>query len=138
MFKYRRKARYHETDQMGIIHHSHYVKWMEDGRVEFLNSIGVGYAEIERHGIVSPVVSLSVEYKSPVRFDEEIEISVYIKEYTGATLVMGYEFFNLSTGKVCTLAQSKHCFESGGMVISLRRSHPEYHSALRKAMLDSK
>lgn len=50
MFSYQRKARYHETDQMGVVHHSNYVKWMEESRTEFLESIGAGYAKIEAGG----------------------------------------------------------------------------------------
>ena len=131
MFEYFMKARYHETDQMGIIHHSHYVKWMEDARVEYLNSIGAGYAQIEKDGIVSPVVSLSVEYKSPVRFDDTAKIEVKISNYTGATLEFDYKFYDLSSGMLCTVAHSKHCFEQDGRVISLRRSHPKYDLAMK-------
>ena len=51
---YRRKAQYHETDQMGIIHHSNYVKWMEEARIDFMKEMGFGYGEVEKRGIVSP------------------------------------------------------------------------------------
>ena len=46
-FMYLRKAQYHETDQMGFIHHSNYIKWMEEARVAFMDQIGMGYAEVE-------------------------------------------------------------------------------------------
>ena len=47
MFSYIRKAQYHETDQMGIIHHSNYIKWMEESRIEYLKSNGIDYKQIE-------------------------------------------------------------------------------------------
>ena len=47
---YRRKAQYHETDQMGIIHHSNYVKWMEEARIDFMKEMGFGYGEVEKRG----------------------------------------------------------------------------------------
>ena len=47
---YRRKAQYHETDQMGIIHHSNYVKWMEEARIDFMKELGFGYGEVELRG----------------------------------------------------------------------------------------
>ena len=66
---YRRKAQYHETDQMGIIHHSNYVKWMEEARIDFMKELGFGYGEVEKRGIVSPVAGVSVSYKKPVLFE---------------------------------------------------------------------
>lgn len=132
MFSYQRKARYHETDQMGVVHHSNYVKWMEESRTEFLESIGAGYAKIEAGGIVSPVVSLSVEYKNPVRFDETVDISVYVKKYTGVELIFSYEFVSRDTGALCTRTESRHCFLSDGRVASLRKKLPEYDRAMRE------
>ena len=63
MFTYSRKAHYHETDQMGVVHHANYPKWMEEARVAFLDEKGVSYRIMEEAGVFSPVVSLSVEYK---------------------------------------------------------------------------
>ena len=51
MYCYRRKAQYHETDQMGVIHHANYVKWMEEARVAYLDALGFGYVDIERAGL---------------------------------------------------------------------------------------
>ena len=56
---YEHHAKYYETDQMGIIHHSNYIKWMEEARIGFLDSIGLPFQSVEAMGIVSPVVSLS-------------------------------------------------------------------------------
>ena len=67
MYTYTRRAQYHETDQMGIIHHSNYVKWMEETRIRFLEEMGVDYRKLEESGIISPVVGISVQYKKTVR-----------------------------------------------------------------------
>ena len=97
---YRRKAQYHETDQMGIIHHSNYVKWMEEARIDFMKEMGFGYGEVENRGIVSPVAGVSVSYKKPVLFDDVVEISVSVRKYSGAVLELDYEFFNVTRGEV--------------------------------------
>jgi acyl-CoA thioester hydrolase len=131
-FKYKRRAFYHETDKMGIIHHSNYVKWMEEARVDFLKEIGMGYREIEEAGIASPVVSISVEYKKQVRFDDEILIEVSIEKYNGISFELAYEFTNLSEQEVCTVASSKHCFLKDGKLISLKRELPEFDTAIRE------
>ncbi len=133
-FKYTRRAFYHETDKMGIIHHSNYVKWMEEARVDFLKEIGMGYREIEEAGIASPVVSISVEYKKQVRFDDEILVEVSIEKYNGISFELAYEFTNLSEQEICTVASSKHCFLKDGKLISLKRELPEFDTAIREYM----
>lgn len=129
---YRRKAQYHETDQMGIIHHSNYVKWMEEARIEFMKNMGFGYGEVEKRGIVSPVAEISVSYKKPVLFDDEVEIQVSVKKYSGVVLELEYEFFNVTRNEVCTVASSRHCFTKDGKIVSLRREIPELNVLFNK------
>ncbi len=134
MYTYIRRAYYHETDQMGIIHHSNYLKWMEEARVRFMDLLGHGYAKMEKLGIVSPVASLRIEYKSPVEFDDEVHIRLGVKKYTGAALEVTYEFYNETKGEICTAAESRHCFIKDGRIISLRRTYPEMDAKLRAAV----
>ena len=64
---YKRKAFYYETDRMDIIHHSNYVRWLEEARVDLMEQLGCPFHEIEARGIVSPVLSVETHYKYPVR-----------------------------------------------------------------------
>ena len=132
MFVYRRKAQYHETDRMGIIHHSNYVKWMEEARIEFMDSIGLSYREMEDMGVSSPVVSINVEYKKQVEFDDKIEIRLSVAEYNGAVLEIEYEFYNLSKDEVCSHAVSRHCFIHGDRLVSLKKELPRLDADLRE------
>ena len=129
-FMYLRKAQYHETDQMGFIHHSNYVKWMEEARVAFMDRIGMGYAEVEKAGVVSPVTAVSVEYKKPVRFSEEVGIQVSVLSYSGVRLEIEYKFFLMPERELCTTAVSKHCFLKDGKIISLKKQLPELDQKL--------
>ena len=91
-YTYYRKAQYHETDQMGIIHHSNYVKWMEEARIGYMSRMGFSYKKVEELGVISPVVEISVAYRKQVFFDDEIRIRVGIKQYNGISLEFNYEF----------------------------------------------
>ena len=51
---YVHKVAYYETDRMGIVHHSNYIRIMEEARLDFLSQIGFGYDEMEKQGIISP------------------------------------------------------------------------------------
>lgn len=132
MFVYIKKAQYHETDQMGIIHHANYIKWMEEARLAYLEELGFGYKQVENEHVFSPVVNVSVQYKSPVRFADEIAINVSVKRYTDVKLELAYEFFNKTTNQLCATATSLHCFIKKGKIISLKRDMPTLHERISR------
>ena len=65
MTPYRHKVQYYETDRMGVTHHSNYIRWMEEARVDLLEQIGWGYDRMESLGIQSPVTGVGCVYKAP-------------------------------------------------------------------------
>ena len=135
MRAYVRKAHYHETDQMGIIHHANYIRWMEEARVDFMEQMGFGYDKMEAEGIISPVLSLSCEYKSMTRFGDEVEIDVTIRRYTGIRMELGYEIRDRATGEIRVTASSIHCFlNREGKPVSLKRADPACDALFRQAM----
>ena len=91
MFKdYEHHAQYYETDQMGCVHHSNYIRWMEEARVNLMEQIGCGYKAMEASGIMSPVLEVHCQYRSMVRFDDHGDI-MYGKEYNAIRTDPGYE-----------------------------------------------
>lgn len=123
---YEHHTKYYETDQMGIIHHSNYVKWMEEARMNLLEQIGLSYKEMEAMEIISPVLTISVEYRSMVHFDDTVVIETKITEYNGIKLGLEYVMYDKKTGEVRATAQSSHCFLTrSGKPISLKRTYPE-------------
>ena len=131
MYTYKRTVHYHETDKMGITHHSNYVKWMEEARLSLLDSIGLSFRNMEDEGIMSPVVSINVNYKSPSTYSDIIEIDITIGKYTGAQIIFDYNMRNTSTGNVSAVASSRHCFIKDGQVCSLSHAAPNYDKMLR-------
>ena len=131
MEPYVRTAQYHETDQMGVIHHANYVKWMEEARVAFMAGLGFGYETIEAQGITVPVIGIELTYKKPVRFAETFAVDVCVRRYNGKILELGYTIRNLTQGTLCTLAGSKHCFLKDGRMVALSAALPELDGVLR-------
>ncbi len=128
---YEHQAKYYETDQMGIIHHSNYIRWMEEARMEYLSVIGFPMEKIEALGIVSPVVSVSCEYKRSTRLNERICIHVEIQSYNGVKLVLSYRMYEKESGELRALGTSSHCFTTrDGKLLSLKKKYPELHAAL--------
>lgn len=123
---YEHKAKYYETDQMGIIHHSNYIRWMEDARLDLLEQMGYDYQRLEESEIISPVVSLECQYKSMVHFHDTVVIETKISDYNGVKMTIQYRMTDKETGELRCLAKSEHCFlNMSGKPISLKRSYPE-------------
>lgn len=132
MKPYIRKINYHETDKMAVVHHSNYVKYMEESRVDFLSQIGIEYDAFEAKGLVSPVVKIEVEYKTPAHFGDVLTIVVTQSEYSGARLCYSYEMRN-QNGQIVCKAKSQHCFIYEGRIKALQNGFEEYHRLLEQA-----
>ena len=91
MTGYVHKVNYYETDKMGITHHSNYIHFMEEARMDFLSEVGYPMTKLEERGITSPVVSVTCEYKHTTTYCDEIEVVVEPKKYTGVRLILSAE-----------------------------------------------
>jgi acyl-CoA thioester hydrolase len=133
MEKYIHKVKYYETDKMGITHHSNYIRWMEEARVDFLDKIGFGYRKLEEDGIISPVIGVECDYKTPTTFDDEVELEAKVDEFKGVKLVIKYNMVNINTGDVVLIGKTKHCFiDKNNKPIILKKIYPELDKILKE------
>lgn len=133
MNNYIHKVNYYETDKMGVTHHSNYIRWMEEARIEFLTQIGYPYDKLEEMGIISPVIGIECDYKASTTFSDEVEIEVKIKEFKGVRLVIEYAMTNLKTEELVANGISKHCFvNTEGKPVILKKSFPEFDKKLKE------
>ncbi|MCR4642202.1 MAG: acyl-CoA thioesterase [Lachnospiraceae bacterium] len=132
MEKFLHKVNYYETDRMGITHHSNYIRWMEEARVDFLERIGWCYEKLEKEGIMSPVIRLECDYKLSTTFADVVAIEVAVEEFSGLKLKLGYRMYNAEE-KLVFEAKSEHCFlDEKGRLIRLKNRQPEFYECLRK------
>ena len=94
-------VRYYETDQMGIVHHSNYVRYFECGRVDMLKKLGLPIEKIESMGVMLPVVSVECRYKLPARLGDTLKVVSMIDEVPKAKLVIKTEIFNGDETLLC-------------------------------------
>jgi len=126
LYPYEHHAKYYETDQTGTIHHSNYVKWMEEARMDLLSQIGLGYKQMEELEIISPVISISVDFISIVHFDDTIVIETHLVKYDGLKMELEYVMYDKKTGDRRATGRSCHCFLTRtGRPVSLKRMYPE-------------
>ena len=112
---YRRLVQYYETDRMGIVHHSNYIRWFEEARTDFLRNNGIVYSDLEQSGVLIPVVTVSTTSTA----------------YNGARLDFSYEVRNAS-GKLLATGTSEHCFMDAQrwVPINMKRKQPEQHARM--------
>ena len=84
---------YYDTDHMGVVYHANYLKWMEIARTEYFRDI-LPYKEIEDMGIMMPVKSLNIEYINSVKYDQNIEIIIELKEIDSIKVRFFYEIYD--------------------------------------------
>ena len=94
-------VRYYETDQMGIVHHSNYIRYFECGRTAMLKELGLPIEKIEEAGVMLPVVSVECRYKVPARLGDTLRIVSVIDEVPRAKLVIRTEIYNTAGQLVC-------------------------------------
>lgn len=90
------RVRYSETDQMRVVYHGNYAQYFEIGRVEWLRNKGISYKWMEENGIMLPVVSLTMNYKKPARYDELLTLKTILKNRTTVKIEFDYELYNES------------------------------------------
>lgn len=88
------RVRYGETDQMGVVYHGNYAQYFEMGRTEWLRKFGFSYKQMEADGIMLPVISLTVKFKKPARYDDLIKVKTEVVKKPSARIEFTYEISN--------------------------------------------
>ena len=128
---YCRQVHYYETDQMAIVHHSNYIRWFEEARLDFMAQAGISYPDLERSGIIIPVVDVQCSYLVSARYDDWLEIRPILTRYTGVRMVFRYEVRFQKDGRLCATGSSTHCFlDRSHKPVSPKRWDPALHTLL--------
>lgn len=134
-FTYERKINYYETDRMGVVHHSNYIRYLEEARTEWLEALDMPFDLLEKNKITIPALGVNCTYKHHVTFGDIILIHTYAKEYTGVKMTIGYEITDKKTGNVVLIGETKHCFTDNSLKpISLKKYAPEFHNKFSKLL----
>ena len=134
--KYHRNVNYYETDQMGIVHHSNYIRYFEEARLYLLRQAGMDYRRLEEMGIIIPVTFVECKYLVPLRFEDDLEIVTKMTKYDGIKMEVSYEIYLKETGQPCTSGKTGHCFLNRELKpIRMKREFPDLFAKL-KAMIE--
>lgn len=133
MKPYIHKVQYYETDKMHITHHSNYIRIMEEARLDFLEQICWPYHKFEESGVISPVVSVTCDYKKTTTYPDVISVEVRLIDLKKLKFKLGYTM--TVDGNVVCKATSTHCFLSeSGKPIVIDREYPEMYNLFLEIM----
>ena len=114
---YSRRVYYYETDKMGIVHHSNYIRWFEEARVDLIEQAGLPFQLVEEEGLMTPVLSAECEYKLPFKFGDVFIVKAYIPDFGGARFSVTYE-----------VGKTTHCFVDMDMrPVRIKKTHPHVY-----------
>jgi acyl-CoA thioester hydrolase len=124
------RVRFAETDLMGIVHHASYLAYMEVARVEWLRRRGVTYATWADRGIHLAVAEVTLKYRAPARFDDELDIEASLGEVRAASVRFDYRIVRAADETLCTEGSTRLAYID--QTLTLRRLSPEMIEALSR------
>lgn len=134
-FTFERKINYYETDKMGVVHHSNYIRYMEEARCSWLENIEMPFSLLEENNITIPVLGVNCIYKYHVTFGDTIIIRPFAKEYSGVRMTVGYEMIDKKTEKIVLIGETKHCFTDKNLKpINLKKYNPEFSNKFQNLL----
>lgn len=125
MNPYIHKVDFYETDQMGVVHHSNYIRWFETARIDALDQAGPTYAKMEEDGLFGVTLSVSCEYRRSVRFGQTVEVEPVLTDVDDRFMTIHYIVRDADSKKERATGDTKHCFVGlDGKMLSLKETDP--------------
>lgn len=109
-FIYKHRVRYADTDKMGVVYHGRYFEWFEAARTEMLRNAGMSYDQIEKTGVLLPVIEANCKYFVPVVYDEIVDVKTTLKSFSRAKIWLAYEVFVMKEEIPRAEGYTVHCF----------------------------
>ena len=131
MFKFERTINYYETDKMGIVHHSNYIRFLEEARCAWLDSIDLNMAKVESLGLRIPTIEVHCKYKTGVTNDDKIIIELIVEEFNGVRMKIKYRVVNAENDALVMEAYTEHCFTNAdGRPINVKKYNEEVYDKI--------
>lgn len=132
---YTKKASYYETDKMGIVHHSNYIRYFEDARIEYMSNIGCDVAQLEALGIIIPNVDAYAKYIRPIRFRDEFSVAVKLTKFNGVRIEFDYEVRLTATNELAATGHTTHCTADENLKpTSVKHTFPEIYQKMKEQL----
>lgn len=138
-FKYERRINYYETDRMGVVHHSNYIRFLEEARSRWMEELNIPMEKLENEGFTISTLEVDCKYKHHVTSGDIIVIEPYISEFNGIRMTVNYNVTNKKTGDIVIDAFTKHCFTDRTLrPINMKKKNIEIYNIFEKLYEENK
>lgn len=129
-------VRYAETDMMGVVHHSRYYPWFEQARTDFIKSSGISYGQMEKMGLMQPVVESECKYLHHATYEDEVVVTCRLVSMSVARCEFDYSVYRLPDNLLLVTGHTVHGFVNTKTFkpVNLKKSYPEIWDNLRNMM----
>lgn len=135
-FKYKRKINYYETDKMGVVHHSNYIRFLEEARCTWLEEMNLSMEKLEELGYTIPTLEVNCKYKTHVTSGDTIIVEPIVTEFNSVRLTVKYNVTEEKTGKTVVEACTKHCFTNKELrPINMKKANKEINDIFENLIL---
>jgi len=119
------RARYAETDKMGVVYNANYLTWFEITRTEMCRTWGIPFAQWEKEGIMLPVAECHCRYKHPAYYDDQIQLWGCVDDIKTYSITFAYRVLRVPDYKLIAEGWTKHaCTDLQGNLY--KHEHPFY------------
>ena len=134
-FIYRRKINYYETDRMGVVHHSNYIRFLEEARCRWLEELEMPMEVLEKNNLTIPTLEVNCAYKHHVTAGDTITIEPKIDDFNGVRMTVSYEVKNEKTGEIVIIPKTKHCFTTLDLKpVNLKKANLNFYNKFNGLM----
>ncbi|MCL2031098.1 MAG: acyl-CoA thioesterase [Oscillospiraceae bacterium] len=129
-YVYTRKVQFYETDAMGVVHHSNYIRWFEEARVGFMEDMGFGYDRLNDLGVDIAVTGVNCEYLSMTRFGQTVTVRARLAVLSHARMTVRYAVSDAASGALRVTGETRHGFLSreANRPVALKKAVPELYA----------
>ena len=137
-FTYKRIINYYETDRMGVVHHSNYIRFLEEARSRWLEKLGISMEMLEKKGYTIPTLEVDCKYKYHVTSGDTIVIEPKVTEFNGVRMTVDYKVTEEKTGKNVIEAWTKHCFTDNNLKpVNIKKKSEKVYKVFEELFLDN-
>ena len=135
-FVYQREMNYYETDKMGVIHHSNYIRFLEEARCKWLEEMNLSMEKLEQMGYTIPTLEVNCQYKSHVTSGDIILIEPSVTAFNGVRMTVTYKVTDSKEGKTIVEAWTKHCFTNKELKpINMKKANQEIYQLFEEILV---
>ena len=132
-FTYKRIINYYETDRMGVVHHSNYIRFLEEARCRWMEEEKLPMEEVEAEGYTIPTLEVNIKYKYHVTSGDVITITPRISDFNGVRMTVIYDVIDEKTNNVVIEAWTKHCFTDNSLrPVNIKKKSEKIYNAFEK------